>query len=226
MTKAAAKKRDQRQRKRSGQAVLQVPIYDLVAFIDQLTLDGRLDEEESDNWAAICEATGGLLYRYYRQRETIVPRDPSVYVYGPRYGAAYVSRTGLLDRQESPRHDEPWELIKKAVKQETEMGSCEGGFGGSLTGAREGSAGRGGGSLAPSFCILTVSHFYGLRGEHTDCPRRAPRNIQDHPGSERSSIVYGDAHAFSGFWIFNNQACAKGKAAVSRSQAIGIEGVS
>jgi hypothetical protein len=121
LSEAAKKKREQRQRKRSGQAVLQVPIVDLVALVDQLALDGHLDEEESDSWPAICEATGKLLYRYYRQRETIVPRDPSVCVYGPRYGAAYIDhRTGLLQRQESPKDDEPWELIKKAVKQETE----------------------------------------------------------------------------------------------------------
>jgi hypothetical protein len=119
MTKAAAKKRDQRQRKRSGQAVLQVPIYDLPAFLDQLILEGHLDEEDSDNWSAICKATAGLLYRYYRQRETIVPRDPSEFVYGPRYGAAYTDhRTGLLQRQKPPNDDEPWELIKKEAESE------------------------------------------------------------------------------------------------------------
>jgi hypothetical protein len=121
MTKAAAKKRDQRQRKRLGQVVLQVPIYDLVAFLDQLILEGRLDEEDSDNWSAICKATGGLLYRYYRQRETIVPRDPSELVYGPRYGAAFIDqRTGLLQRQKPPKEDEPWELIKKEIEAERE----------------------------------------------------------------------------------------------------------
>jgi len=121
MSHQAKKKAEQRQRKRFGQAALQVPVVDLVALVDQLTLDGYLNEEESDNWAAICEATGELLYRYYRQRETIVPRDPSVYVYGPQYGAAYIDhRTGLLQRQEPPNDDERWELIKKAVKQETE----------------------------------------------------------------------------------------------------------
>jgi hypothetical protein len=121
MSHAAKKKAEQRQRKRRGQVVLQVPIYDFVAFVDQLILDGRLDEEQSDSWSAICEATGGLLYRYYRQRETIVPRDPSVCVYGPRYGAAYIDqRTGLLQRQDSPNDDEPWKLIKKPVKQEIE----------------------------------------------------------------------------------------------------------
>jgi hypothetical protein len=42
-------------------------------------------------------------------------------VYGPRYGAAYIDhRTGLLQRQKPRKDDEPWELIKKAVKQETE----------------------------------------------------------------------------------------------------------
>jgi hypothetical protein len=124
--RAARKKQEQRQRKRSGQAVLQVPIVDLVALVDQLTLDGHLDEEDSDSWTAICEATGGLIYRYYRQRETIVPRDPAACVCGPRYGASYINhRTGLLQRQEPPNDDEPWELIKKAVKQETEAESEE-----------------------------------------------------------------------------------------------------
>ena len=119
MSRGAKKKADQRQRKRSGHAVLQVPIYDLVAFLDQLILEGRLDEEDSDNWSAICKATGGLLYRYYRQRETIVPRDPSEFVYGPRYGAAYIDhRTGVLQRQKPSKDEGPWELIKKAVKEE------------------------------------------------------------------------------------------------------------
>jgi hypothetical protein len=119
MSESAQKKREQRQRKRLGQVVLQVPIYDLVAFLDQLILEGRLNEEDSDNWSAICKATGGLLYRYYRQRETIVPRDPSEFVYGPRYGADYIAnRTGLLQRQKPSEDDEPWELIKKEAESE------------------------------------------------------------------------------------------------------------
>jgi hypothetical protein len=100
--------------------VLQVPIVDLVALVDQLVVDGHLDEEDSEDWASINEAAGKLLFKYYRQREMIAPADPSDFVYGVRYSAAYVNRTGLLQREEPPNDDEPWELIKQAVKRGSE----------------------------------------------------------------------------------------------------------
>jgi hypothetical protein len=108
LSEAAKKKREQRQRKRSGGIMLpHMFVMNKVALTEALIFDDLLDEEDGEDRDAIAKAVEDLLWFYVNEEKPIAVGRPKNY------------RTGLLDRQGFDVGD-TWELIKKELKRESE----------------------------------------------------------------------------------------------------------